>query len=341
MTTRTLLAASFAVLVAACGSTAGAPDSRVAIHAAFAVSQASVTRVTVTATAAGVSGELFYSASTDQYVGALLLPAGEQPLVVEAWADANLDGVEELVARGTATTTVVEGQTATIMVRLVDLSPPPPVPDHAPIITSFQIGNSNPAPGEQVALSVTAVDVDGDAMSYEWWVSCNAGVVTLLDSAAASTSFSVDAPGLCTVTVSVTANALADTAQAPVPIGAPGEADVNITFVERPVITQVTLVQASSGFTCAIDRLGSDATCADPVGRTTLVDVFVAVDASSSPADVWLHTSCGGALAVVSADVGPAHFTWEAPPSPGVCVVTAELMRDGVQDGFPVAVLVQ
>jgi hypothetical protein len=313
----------------------------VAIHAAFAVTQASVTRVTVSATAAGVSGDLTYDAASDQYVGALVLPAGEQPLLVEAWADANLDGVLELVARGTATTTVVEGQTAAIMVRLVDLSPPPPVPDHAPIITSFQIGSTNPSPGQEVAVSVTAVDVDGDAMTYNWWVSCNAGVATVQDSAAAATTFSVDAPALCTVFVEVAANSLADFARAPVQVGGPGQADVNITFVERPVITRVTLVQASSGLTCAIDRSGSDATCADPVGRTTLVDVFVAVDASSSPGDVWLHTNCGGALAVVSADVGPAHFTWEAPPSSGVCVVTAELLRDGIQDSFPVAVLVQ
>lgn len=340
MTTKTLLATAFALLLAACGATS-THEGRVSIQADVAAlaAQAPVV-VTVSASPARVSVELAYDAETGRFVGSMALPAGPQTLSAQALSDVNGDGELEVIAMGSADTTVAENQNAAVVLVLLDLTTPPPVPDHRPIITSAGVSNSNPMAGESVYVWVSAVDVDEDPITYLWTVDCNSGEATISDPTAPATTFSVNAAGTCTVRAAVTANGKTVNANFPMQIGASGLADVTITFAAPPVVSQVFITELATGYYCAIDRMGDEATCADPLalGVTTEVTLFLGEGGDGSDASL---DACGGVVTPIESGPGFARFAWEAPQASGICMVTGRVTRAGFTDALPVALLIQ
>jgi len=341
MTTKTLLATAFALLLAACGGAPAPSGGRVSIQAdlsALAAQSSVVVKVDVSP--AGVSTELAFDAETGRFSGSMSLPPGLQTLTVQALSDIDDDGELEVVAVGSGQASVTENQTASVVVVLMDLTPPPPVPDHRPIITSAGVSNANPQPGESVSIWVSAVDVDEDPMTYYWSVNCNAGAVVIADSAAAATTFTVDAAATCSVNATVSANGKNTSVSMAVQVGGSGQADVTISFAAAPVVTQVFINDPATGFVCGIDRSDDEGTCADPLAIGALVDVNLSLDDGSDGAQTSLDV-CGGLVTLWEAGPGMAHYTWQVPPSSGVCVVTAMVVRDGYMDAFPVAMLLQ
>jgi len=341
MTTKTLLATTFALLLAACGGAATKADGRVAIQADISsLATLGAVVVQVDASPAGVSVELAYDAVSGRFTGSMSLPAGLQTLTVQALSDIDDDGEMEVVAVGSSEAEVTENQTASVVVVLVDLTAPLPVPDHRPIITSAGVSNANPTPGEAVSVWVSAVDVDEDPMTYHWSVDCNAGTAALADPASPATTFTVDAAATCSVTATVTANGKTVSASMAVQVGGPGQADVTITFAAPPVVAHVLMTDPASTFVCDIDRAGDEATCADPLARGAVVDINLVLDAGSDGAQASID-ACGGVVTRHETALGAAHFTWEVPDASGVCMVTGYLTRDGATDAFPIAVLLQ
>lgn len=341
MTTKTLIAATFALLLAACGGSATSAGGRVALQADLStLALQSTVVVEVDAAPAGISAELTLDPETGRFSGSLVLPAGLQTLTVRALSDVNNDGSLEIVAVGSGQASVAENQTASVVVVLMDLTPPPPVPDHRPIITSAGVSNSNPAAGEVVSVWVSAVDVDEDPMTYAWTVTCNAGEVSIADPAAAATTFTVSAAATCSVSATVSANGKSISANMAVRVGGAGQADVTISFAAPPVVTQVFINDPASGFVCGIDRDDTEATCADPLSKGAVADIFLALDEGSDGSQASVDV-CGGLVTRLEAGPGIAHFTWEVPQASGVCLVTGIAARDGYMDAFPVAMLLQ
>jgi len=339
MTTKTLIASTFALLLAACGSAASSPGGRVAIQADLSsLAARSSMVVTVEANPASVITQLAFDAETGHYTGNIELPAGLQFLTVAAQSDTDGDGVQELVAFGSAEVTVSENQTSAVMVLLVDLSPPPPVPDHSPIITSAGLSNRNPLPGEPISVWVSAVDVDEDLLTYRWDVGCNAGTVTVDDPFAATTTITVDAAATCTVSVSVFAAGKQVWASMRLQVGSAGAASIEIGIASAPVVTQVTAYEIATSWACTVDRAGDEATCPDALGIGAIVHVVVTLDAESDGSDSLLD-ACGTTLAPSDSGPGTAHFVWNVSGDPGVCLLTASVTRNGRTDSLPVALL--
>lgn len=341
MTTKTLLAASFALLLAACGGTASNTGGRVAIQADLSgmATQGGLV-VKVDASPAGLTTELAFDAETGRFAGSMSLPAGLQTLSVQALSDINADGELEVVALGSGQASVAENQTASVVVVLMDLTPPPPVPDHRPIITSAGVSNANPQPGETVSIWVSAVDVDEDPMTYFWSVNCNAGAVVIADPTAASTTFTVDAAATCSVNATVSANGKDTSASMAVQVGGSGQADVTISFAAPPVVTQVFIDDPANGFVCNIHRDDDEATCAASLTLGAAAEISLTLDEGSDGAQASLDV-CGGLVTRLESGQSAARFAWQVPLASGVCVVTGMVVRDGYMDSFPVAVLLQ
>jgi hypothetical protein len=296
--------------------------------------------VKVAESPAGSTTELAYDAETGRFSGSMSLPAGLQTLTVQALSDVNEDGELEIVAVGSGQATVAEGQTASVVVVLMDLTPPPPVPDHRPIITAAGVSNANPQPGEEVSVWVSAVDVDEDPMTYLWTINCNAGAAVIADAAAASTTFTVDTAATCWVSATVSANGKSVNAGMAVQVGGSGQADVTISFAAPPVVNNVFLNEGLSGFTCDIARTGDEATCQDPLGLGTTTEIYLELDPGTDGSQTSIDV-CGGQVIRRETFPGVAHYTWEVPQVSGVCVVTASAVRDGYMDSLPVALLLQ
>jgi hypothetical protein len=177
-------------------------------------------------------------------------------------------------------------------------------------------------------------------MTYHWSVGCNTGVATVADPAAAATTFTVDTAATCTVRASVMANGKSVSATMAVQVGGVGQADVLITFVPPPVVTQVLISELASGFACSIDRTGDEATCADPLAMGALAEVYLTLGEDGDGAESSLD-ACGGLVTLVEAGPGFARYTWEAPQASGICMVTGRISRSGHADAFPVALLLQ
>ncbi len=338
MNRTTLLAAAFALLTAACGGRAPTAPSGITIQADLSeAAVASVAMVTVYVTPAEVHADLALDAATGRFSGTVQLPAGPQTLSVEAWADVDQDGLLDVVASGSADALIVEGQTASVLVRLIEAAPPPPAPDHAPLILSFGVANANPAAGVPVAVWASAWDADNDPISFTWSATCNVGTPSFGDPASPSTTFSVDEPATCELSVAASANGKVVNATMSLVVGSPGSSLVEIEFVSAPHVASVTL-GTPAGYACSIDRFGNEATCADALAVNTAVEVLVALDAASDGAETQLVT-CGGTATLLESGPGLARFSWTTPATTGPCVLSASTSRDGRTDALPVALL--
>jgi acylphosphatase len=339
MTTRTLLATTVALLLAACGGAAPTPGGKISIQADLSAMAATrAVLVTVDAQPAKVTAELALDAETGHFVGSIDLPAGPQALTVQAWLDNDGDGTLEVVAAGSAEAVVTMDQVASVLVVLLDMSPPPPVPDHAPILTSAGLSNRRPLVNEAVSLWVSAVDVDEDPIAYLWEASCNAGTATFGDPTAAATTVSVDEAATCTISVSVSANGKQVGAQLSLLVGGSGAATLDIEFYTVPVVTRVAITEVATSYDCTIDRYGSEATCPVALGIGAVAEVFLTLDDQSDGMTTTLD-ACGTPITLVDSGPGMARFVWTVQEPAGVCVVTASVSRNGRTDSLPVAVL--
>jgi hypothetical protein len=337
--------ATFALVaaLAACsrGTTAPqAPKGAVLTVVKALTSSINITRVSV-AIDPGMSTpvDLTRDTLTGDFTGLLRATAGPaQTVTATAYAGA------QQVGSGSAVVDILQNDTASVHLTLLDTTGAPPVPDHAPILTSVVVSKANPVVGEAVSVVATAVDPDKDPITYAWTQDCDPTVAAFVDPTAASTSWSANAPISCYLTVRASSKNLGDSVAVRVVVypagGNVGAVDVSATFVEQPVINSVSVGTSGpggGGFYTTINRTDADATLHQVVHPGQVlnfqIDGPMGSDGGFSAGAYSLSDDCGG---TVFQNYGPS-FQWTAPTSNVVCVVTAKKTVQGLVDRFPVA----
>ena len=340
-----LISTAVAVLAGCSGARVDGEVGRVSITIARLAAQSQIEEVRLTANPGGYSTLLVWDGTTAQFLGSMSLPPGEYTLTADATGDTNGDNVQELLASGTATATIVAGQTTVVFMRIWDMTGPPPVPDHGPVITSVTISNASGVVNQPLTFSVSAVDVDGDALTYAWSETyCSSGVPsTFSDPTSAVTNWTPAAEGYCHVRVDATSNGLTDSAYflMQVPSGL-GTVQVGVTFFPYPTIMNIQIRGEGPMYPLNVGRGDTNATVWNDVAPGQSLQFVQTTNLSSNffhHPSTNLTDDCGGTPGQAT-QVGPYEWgaTWVAPAAPAVCIVSATITVDstGQSDTFPV-----
>jgi len=189
-------------LLCTCARQPAAAEVSVRVLVSALTSSADISRVSVTATPAGVSTDLTRDPS-GTFSGTLSLPAGDQTVAARVFAGS------ALVGTGSAGITVVQEQTATVVITAFDVTGPEPTPDHSPVVTSLTASSTAVTLGDQVSLTATAIDADSDPIAFKW-TAAPAGCGTFSSTASAATTWTAAALGTCAITVTATARGRSD-----------------------------------------------------------------------------------------------------------------------------------
>lgn len=298
---------------------------------------------------ANFSQALSYSATTDTFVGSFMLPIGTQTLTAQGYADDGA-GNPVLVASGTTSVDVVGGTTVTVLMNVQDLTPPVPQPDIAPFIYGASISGS-PRVNEFIGLSVTAIDLDGDPLTYQWTSNCPTSVFT--HPTASYTQWGSRDAGPCRIQVDVTARGVTVTKGIDVHVAGPttpqtGEVDVEVEYIARPLITAIHI--QGPGLS-ARQFLRQDAVTRLPfVGPNRTFQVEFSVDYGNGHGmrTASLESTCGTVVRgtdTCATTPAPAtcsvQYAWTTPalPSP-TCVVKARAANGTLTDSFAVGTMV-
>lgn len=252
-----------------------------------------------------------------------------------------------LVATGSATVTIVAGSSTAVTLRVYDITPPQPQGDIGPIIRSVTSSKTETTVGSSIALSVDAVDLNGDTLFYSWSSSCPSSFFSSPFSA--STSWSSSAPGVCRISVTVSSRSLSATEAVDVAVfsapvdGGPGEGTVvvNGEYIARPVVNGFYLWGAGSGM--SVYRYYSNALLPDlQVGGTYTIDMELDYGTRSGIFSNDLEFDCGGTVTRPSYDncsnggYCRVNYSWTAPTVPTVCKMTGRAANSGLTDSFSV-----
>lgn len=321
------------MLLAACGSRkqtaspaalSSEGPGRVAVVVRGLAAVSEVTAVRIVLLPGDRTADLVGDPGNGVFAGELTAPPGNYSLLATAYAGTALVGSGR--ADGVV---VVEDQTTAVHLTITDVTAGPPQPDHAPVITALVVSSVTVTQGDAVTLSASAVDPDGDPITWQWTDGCPSGVFA--DPMTRQTTWTNSAVGVCTLTITASAGGLSDAIGVSIlslaPAAATGAIDVNGRFIPRPVIT--TMVVSDGVVSCTYQRFGSADSCAlDPalapfqvtveteLGTTAAGDIFEAAG-----------STCGGLSAGVQNLVGTrwvSERAWSAVgPAPGeVCELT-------------------
>lgn len=339
---RNVKAAALALFAIACTQPTPQPmgSARFAVDAL--ISGANITSVSVEVQPADVSASLVYDAATGKFTGTLNIPSGAQTFTVSVYAGSTLVGT------GSASATIVAGQTMNVAITVLDGSGPPPVPPNRPYITSLVVPATVDAAAE-ATFAATAVDPQGDTLAYAWSQSCSAEAGTFGTAPAASATWT--APGsatTCQITVTATSpSGLFDARTATVAVAAVGGGvDVTVDFVPQPVIDHIWLqtVAAPVNEVCSVLRDDASATCPGTLPPASVWTVAFTFQNGAQGASATLTDNCGGSAVpdpLVASSIGAtgAAFGWTAPAGAGVCILEARVTSGGLIDTFPIEVV--
>ncbi len=319
------------------------PGGNVTFTVDAVTSGGAITSVTGEVPPANVSMTLAYDSASGKFKGAIDVPSGAQTFTMRAYAGSRLVGT------GSATANVVSGQTVNVFITILDTTGPLPTPPNRPYVTSLVVPATVEA-GAQAIFTATAVDPQGDALTYEWSQSCNpAAAGTFGALGAASTTWTApDSATKCEITVKATsASGLYDTKNATLAVAGDGTVDVTVQYVPQPVIEQVSLqtYAVPEQEVCSVLRDDATATCPDALsaGGTWKV-VFTYQLGTTEGLSASLTDDCGGKAipnpqATTPISSTGAEFQWTAPSSAGVCILKAMVTSGGLTDTFPVEVV--
>lgn len=276
-----------------------------------------------------------------------MLPTGVQTLTGRAYVGT------QVVGQGTATVTIVAGQTASVFLRILDTSPWTPMPDSSPGIAALVVSTVRPTVGQVVTLSVSAADPNGDPLSYAWTSGCASGTFSTTN--AADTTWTNTVAGVCTLTVSVTANGKSVSQQVDIATldATSGVASVEGSYIPAPNISNLSASASASGFSCSMHRFDTDATCRQSIspGQAVSLSSFfhlgevASSDGGTGAVDVTLTDNCGGTNGPQYWSAygmsGSANLEWTAPTTPAVCVLTLSITQETMVDRFSVAIVVK
>ncbi len=282
------------------------------------------TRVHVTISPGPGDADLTQDATNPtKFTGSFTVATGTETITVQAFA--NVNGTEQLVGTGSATTTVAKTPPTNVVIKVLDVSGPIGGPDHGPVITAL----STPSPlqaGDSGVVTVNAIDPDGNPLSYAWSSTCG----TFANPAASSTSFTAGAvTGPCTVTITVTANGKTDTQSATIQIlTATGTLGITVNYVPQPVISSFSF---STTPVTTVSRTGDGTTHAT---FHWVQPYTVTVTYDSYPTGTFTLTdSCGNTVTNVVFGASSSTATWTPATNSTLCNLTATLTRDTFSDG--------
>jgi hypothetical protein len=352
MKSKTFVVAALTALLAACsGAENPEPRSGGLVLAASALTESwQIQQVSIVVTPGGYASNLTYSSADGQFHGALLLPVGAYNVDATAYADTNYDGVLEPVGYGSAPVVIFETSTTAVALRLLDVTGPPPVPDHSPVITSATVSNTVARVGDTLQFAVAAQDIDGHPITYNWSESCTSGVPSTFSNPTGDlTAWTPAAAGLCTVRVDATANGLTDSAVFDLTVYSGGSLpegllQVSAYFVSHPYVSQIYFDGADRTgvyFGWSTWRGAADATMPYEVAPGAVFNFQIWTDANTTPDLSGMTDNCGGTFALYQVQQTWMYGSWTAPAAPALCTVTASVWRDGLRDAFPVAILVK
>lgn len=324
---------SLPLLVLGCGGLQQ-PLGQISVVAQAATPAALITRVTVTITPANVTQDLTVDPQEPtRFIGTVVVPVGTQKVTAVAFAASGQ------VGSGSASVTVSKGAHIQALITILDATGPSGGPDHSPVVTSL-VTPASAQVGDQGTLTATAMDADGDAMTFSWDASPVACGM-FASPTALSTIFTANLLGTCTVTFTVTANGKSDSRSAQIQISAAtGSIDVTVTYIPQPVIRSIAFLTGSTQV-AAVDRTTSmDATIRAPFHKGTPYTVSVSFDPWRT-GTIALSDSCAGTILqpVFVANATSASATWTPTVNSGACIVTATLTRETLTDAFFVVVL--
>ncbi|MFL5351815.1 hypothetical protein [Archangium sp.] len=257
-----------------------------------------------------------------------------------------------LVATGSTTVTITAGASTAVTLRIYDLTPKPPQGDIGPLIRSLQASRSTTTVGSAIQLTVDAVDLDGDALSYTWTSSCAAS--TFGSPYSATTSWSSSASGVCRLAVTVSSRGQSVTESVEVSVfsapvdGGPGEGSIQVNgeYIARPYIGYVNF-RGGSAYAYVYRDPYSNATLPTlQAGTTYYLDVNIDYGTRFGTFANTVETDCGGtvSLAYDSCSTGgycTASYTWTTPASGTVCKVTMKASNGTLADSFSVGGVVR
>ena len=298
------------------------------------VTAGEVTRVTIESTS-GHATELAQNQQTDSFAGALVLPVGPTELIGRAFID------DALVAESAPVPVEIqEGVVTSVSIRMLDLTGGNDA-DHGPFVLSL-VHPATAVANQPVALSVSAVDPDGDALAFAWSDDCADS--SFSNAQAAATEWVKSTAGACRLSLTVSAGALSVTESISLvafeETTATGAVDVNGTIVSAPRV----ILQLDHGSFCEVFTGVENASCADPISPPAVAFVSAFVDwGNAAPGTFEISDDCGGALALFS-EPNPFFIDgeWTPPAEPGVCLITAKATStDGVSGTISAALLVE
>jgi hypothetical protein len=363
--------AGLAALVTACsgGNPGGDPQPGTEGEAQVSVKGLSVWQIqsmTVTAQPANITRPLTYSQDAGTFNGTLVLPTGPQTLTANGYAYLSSDagtpdgGFEmdagaqtlTLVASGTASVEIVANTTTAVNMRIYDQTQPQPNPDLAPLILSLTASSVNATVNQPITLTVDALDLDGDPLTYAWSSNCPG---TFSQPNAPSTTWVTSEPGGCNLTVAVTSrNATATDSVAVVVFngtpdgGSSGGAQVVGEYIPRPEVQSISLSGANLPY-ASVYRSSPTANFSNVRPNTQYtVEIYINFGTRQGEKTTDLQTTCGGTVTRGYDSCANnfnnqcyTQFSWTTPAQTSTCVLTGRATNDGLQDSFTAGVLVR
>jgi hypothetical protein len=300
---------------------------------AVPTSAGEITRVTVTSQD-GHEAELARDAS-DNFVGSLLLPAGSNQIVGDAFVG------DELVGSSAPVSVEIQAGVVTqATLRILDVTAAQDVA-HSPFVLSVSYPLTavvnQPAP-----LAITAADPDGDPLSVAWSSDCADG--TFSAPTAFATDFTKPSAGACHVSVSVSDGELSASETFSIAVfeesQAQGAVNVNGQFIVRPTLS-MHLQWADAQ--CSVNMSATNGSCQQAMTTPNLARVHVYPDwGNSSPGTVEVTDNCGGVSSNTIHDPYYFVFQWRPPAVQAACLITALATNgDGVSSRLSAAVVVR
>ncbi|WP_437585922.1 hypothetical protein [Sorangium sp. So ce1000] len=292
-----------------------------------------ITRVTVTVQS-GPEAELARDRDGN-FIGTLLLPEGSHQIVGNAFVGDQLVGSSAPVS-----VEIQSGATTQANLRILDLAESHDI-EHSPIVLSLTYPLSTVV-NQPAQLSISAVDLDDDALAVAWTSDCADGMFSA--PTAFVTDFTKPAAGTCQVSVSVTDGELSASETFSIVIfdesQAQGAVIVDGQFIARPMLT---LTVQWPDYVCNVDPYSStDGTCPEPITTSGRVLVYSHVEwGESSPGTVEVTDSCGGSIAFIGLSYWYS-YDWQPPTAQAACLITARATNsDGLSSVVSAAVLVR
>jgi hypothetical protein len=293
-----------------------------------------VTQVTVTAQG-GFQTELVRD-SDGGFIGTLLLPAGFNELVGQAFAGPDLVGVSAPVP-----VQIQAGLVTGATIRIIDITGGGDI-GHSPIVLSLSHPLSALA-NQPVLLAASAVDPDGQPISAAWSSDC--ADATLSSPSDFFTDFIKLTPGTCRVNVTVSDGALSATESFTIVVfdanQAGGAVNVDGEFVSAPQLF-LDINIPGTGF-CSVFGDSQDGTCRGSIASPERAFLSSFVDwGNAQPGFVDVIDNCGGLFEVQFNDPFFFQANWRPPVFETVCLVTARAFsNDGVFSQVSAAVHVR